>query len=270
MRSLRHSIFVATLFLGLSVSAGEITYRRVVHELGGVRFENTLVQEAGGKKDRVGVLMVPNWMGPGKEANEKAANIAKMGYVVFVADVYGEGTRPKNAGEAGKAAGELRAGDRQLLRDRVSKALEVFRGLAKEGLHSRDKMAAIGFCFGGGTVLELARSGSDIPAVISFHGNLDSPRPANKGDIKARVLVLHGADDPYVPVEQVAGFKAEMKTAKPLDWQLVEFGDTVHSFTNPAADSAGARYNERSSRRAFEYMEELLEEVFGDDDGDKD
>jgi len=248
-------------------SAAELKTRVVRHELGGVQFENKLVYNPKAGTEQIGLLMVPNWMGPSANADEKAAKIARMGFVVFVADVYGVGTRPQNTGEAGKAAGALRAGDRQLLRDRAAKALEVFRGLAKEGPHSRDKIAAIGFCFGGGTVLELARSGEDIAAVISFHGNLDSPRPAKPGELKARVLALHGADDPFVAQAHVSAFKDEMKAAA-KDWQLVEFGGTVHSFTNPEADRDGARYHARSCRRAFEYMEELLEETFGDDDED--
>ncbi len=260
-------------FLSIPVWS-EMVFVRAPYELDGTVFEGTLVYDEGALEvaeekgeTLVSILMVPNWMGPGARANEKAAKIAGEDYVVFVADVYGTDVRPTNAQEAAAAAGALRAGDRQRLRDRVKHAHQILRGYGEEeAALDPEKMIAIGFCFGGGAVLELARTGAAIPAVVSFHGNLDSPQPAQEGDISAKILVLHGGEDPYVPGEQVKGFHMEMRESKTEDWQLVVFGGTVHSFTDPYADSDGARYHERSATRAFEYMEELIEELFEDDD----
>ena len=126
------------------------------------------------------------------------------------------------------------------------------------------RIAAIGYCFGGTTVLELARSGADIAGVVSFHGGLSSPTPGDAKNIKAKVLALHGADDPNVPPKEVAAFEDEMRQAG-VDWQLVAYGGAVHSFTdwNAGNDNAkGAAYNERADRRSWEAMKQFFAELF--------
>lgn len=148
------------------------------------------------------------------------------------------------------------------MRKRAQAAVEVLKAQTGQVALDTAKLGAIGFCFGGGTVLELARSGAPLKAFVSFHGNLDTPNPADANNIKAPVLVLHGADDPAVPQAQVDGFVAEMKATK-VDWQLVSYGGAVHSFTNPQANTPGSnQYHPLVAARAFKAMNNLLDEVF--------
>jgi len=174
--------------------------------------------------------------------------------------MYGVKVRPKDMKEAGAAAGFVR-GDRPLMRKRAQLALDTF--LKQEGPIHQENIAAIGFCFGGGTVLELGRSGADIDAIISFHGDLVSPTlEADAKNTKASVLVLHGADDPIVPQGDVTKFETAM-LATEVDWQLIQLSNTVHSFTDPNATWAGkAEYHENSAIRAYGYMEQLFQELF--------
>lgn len=242
-------------------AANATTSKTVTYTLDGVTFESTLVYSTDGDANKPGILMVPNWMGPTQDSLDKASKVAGDKYIVMMVDMYGTETRPKNGKEAGSAAGAVRA-DRALMRARSAKALEVFKKEARPlGLDQR-KIAAIGFCFGGGTVLELGRAGADLDAIVSFHGDLISPTLENDAPkTTAKILVLHGSDDPYVPQSDVSKFIETMQTTK-VDWQLVQYSDTVHSFTNPAANSDGARYNETSSNRSFAAMEALFSEIW--------
>lgn len=207
------------------------------------------------------VVLFPNFMGPTDSARRHAAGVAAKGYAVMMADFYGETVRPANREEAVAAMQTLKA-DHQELRARANDALAALREQSDLGLDAA-QTAAIGFCFGGGVALELARSGADLKAAVSFHGTLATPMPAGKGDIQGAVLVLHGADDPAVPQTQVSDFIDEMQGARVEDWQLVQFGGTVHSFTEPGADVPGrSQYQPRSARRAFALMEALFREVF--------
>ena len=236
------------------------------YELDGVTFESAIVYHSAGNEARPGILMVPNWMGPTPDALEKAAAVAGDRYVVMVVDMYGVDVRPRDSAEAGAAAGAVRA-DRALMRARAAKALELFRSQAGDVPLDTNRTAAIGFCFGGGTVLELGRSGAQLDAIVSFHGDLLSPTLADDASAtRAKVLVLHGADDPFVPQEHVQEFVAAMR-ATDVDWSLVQYSKAVHSFTNPAAAIAGrAQYDERASRRAFGAMAALFDEVWAHGD----
>jgi dienelactone hydrolase len=153
-------------------------------------------------------------------------------------------------------------GDRALMRARAKKALEVFKKEGETLGLDGERIAAIGFCFGGGTVLELGRSGADVDAIVSFHGDLASPTlAADAGNTKAKVLVCHGADDPYVPQKDVQGWVAAMQ-ATDVDWQLIQYSGTVHSFTDPLADSDAARFNAKSANRAYAAMRALFGEIW--------
>ena len=254
-----HLFLTSLLASAAALSAGEVTEQSVKYSIGDTQFESTIVWEAG-DDPRPGILMVPNWMGPTEASLKKAKKVSKMGYVVMMVDMYGVEVRPADASEASQAAGTVRS-DRGVMRARAAKALEVFLGSGAPLV--KDQIAAIGFCFGGGTVLEFARSGADLDAVVSFHGDLISPTlETDAENTKATVLVLHGAEDPYVPQEDVQAFVAAMRETD-ADWQLVQFSNTVHSFTDPLADNPGAAmYNPIAAERAFEYMEELLEELW--------
>lgn len=245
--------------LACSTALAAPTTKKVPYELDGVKLEGVLVTEEGGPK-RPGLVLVPNWLGV-TEANVKQAQlIASRGYVVFVADAYGVKGRPKNQEEAGKAAGALKA-DRALLRKRVAKALEVLQGMTVPWLDT-SKLGAIGFCFGGTAALELARSGAAVKGVVSFHGGLASPTPDDAKRITGKVLALHGADDPFVPADEVAAFEAEMRAAK-VDWQLVAYGNAVHSFTDVDANVPGkSHYHPAVAARAYAAMDAFFAEAF--------
>lgn len=235
-----------------------ITRKNVSYELDKTKFESVLVFDDAATP-RPGVLLVPNWLGV-NEANLKQAElVAARGYVVFVADVYGAAARPKNQEEAGKAAGGLK-GDRPRLRARMKKALEVFTAQKLPQLDGK-RVGAIGFCFGGTAALELARAGAKVGGVVSFHGGLGSPTPEDAKHITAKVLALHGAEDPAVPPEEVASFQAELRAAK-VDYQLVSFGNAVHSFTDVDAKVPGRNeYNPVVAARAYAMMDAFFAEA---------
>jgi dienelactone hydrolase len=234
----------------------------VPFELDGKKFESVLVYDDAVKAPRPGLVLVPNWLGI-NEANLKQAElVAGKEYVVLVADVYGLDGRPKTMEEAGKAAGGL-TGDRALLRTRVAKSLALLLAEKHASLDAK-KVGAIGFCFGGTTALELARMGAKVPAIVTFHAGLSSPRPDDAKNITGRVLVLHGADDPNVPPDEVKAFEDEMRGAK-VDWQLHAFGGAVHSFTDVDAHLAGnADYNPKVAKQAYAMMREFLAETWAE------
>ena len=209
---------------------------------------------------RPGVLVVHQWMGLTDYEKHRAEMLAQLGYVAFCADIYGKGVRPQNTAEAGALAGKHK-NDRQLLRARVSAGLDALR---QQPLVDSKRVAAIGYCFGGTTVLELARSGADLNGVVSFHGGLDSPTPADGKNIKCKVLALAGADDPFQKPEDLAAFEKEMRESK-VDWQMNFYGGAVHSFTQPDAgndNSKGAAYNEKADKRSWAAMKQFFAEIF--------
>lgn len=239
----------------------QMVTQTVDYQIDGQTYQGMLVYDDAVTDTRPGLLMVPNWMGVTENAAKKAFRAGGSDYIVFIADMYGKDIRPANAEEAGKAAGLVRS-DRAVMRKRVNAALEAFKSQAGEVALDTRRLGAIGFCFGGTTVLELARSGTRIGGVVSFHGNLDTPEPADARAIEMPLLVLHGADDPYVPPEQVAAFENEMREAKVADWQLISYGGAVHSFTDPTANMPGqAQYDERTAGRAFAQMRTFFNEA---------
>lgn len=250
--------------LSAGVASAEVVERDVLYSHGDARFRSVLVHDDSADSARPGLVLVPNWMGVTAGNVEKAKAIAARGYVVMVADVYGEDVRPANAQEAGQAAGAMYA-DRRLLRDRAGMALGELMRIAQAGEVRVDlsRLGAIGFCFGGSTVLEMARDGMDLAGVVSFHGGLDTSMPA-EGGFKASVLVLNGADDAMVSAEHIAAFESEMREAG-ADWQFVNFGGAVHCFAESDASwPPNCLYHEPSARRAFALMDAFFAERFGD------
>jgi dienelactone hydrolase len=222
--------------------------------------EGYLVFEGTGKGKRPGAIVVHAWTGLDAYTKRRTEQLAKLGYIAFAIDMYGKGVKAKDAEEAARLAGIYKA-DRRLMRSRANAGLEV---LKKHALTDAKRIAAMGYCFGGGVALELARSGADIAGVVSFHGNLDTPNPEDAKSIKGKVLILHGANDPIVPPDQVKAFQDEMRKAN-VDWQMVIYGDAVHAFTNPESGdnpSRGAAYNEKADRRSWEAMKMFLAEIF--------
>ncbi len=258
-----HDVLLMLPFLfATALTDAEIRTQTVDYEQGEVALEGYVAYDGRTKGRRPGVLLVHEWWGINHYIRKRTKQLASMGYVAFAADIYGKGHRAKTREEAMALAGKFRSGsDRILMRARANAGLEE---LKKSPLVDPRRIAAIGYCFGGTTVLELARSGADLAGVVSFHGGLGTPNPDDAKNIKAKVLVLRGADDPSVKSDQVAAFEDEMRKAG-VDWQLVSYGTAVHGFTNPAngADnSKGAAYNEKADKRSWQAMKDFFEEIF--------
>lgn len=231
--------------------------------VGGTDFSGFVVYDDAVKSLRPGLVMVPNWLGAGDAAVAKAKEIAGEKYVILVADVYGKGVRPRDHTEAMAEVRKAYAAPEGVAA-RVGKAVEVLKAQAGKAPLSADRLGAFGFCFGGGAVLELARSGADVAGVVSIHGDLKGAAKAEPDGIKASVLVLNGADDPSVPDADIVGFEKEMDAAR-VDWQFVDFGGATHGFTEPGAPGEACgicAYNERSAKRAYRMMDDFFAERF--------
>jgi dienelactone hydrolase len=231
----------------------------VEYKQGDTTLEGVLVYDDAIQGKRPGVLVVHQWFGLTDYEKRRATMLAQLGYVAFCADIYGKDSRPKDVSEAGTQAGKYKS-DRALLRARVNAALDV---LKKNEFVDTKRVAAIGYCFGGTTVIELARSGADLKGVVSFHGGLDSPTPSDGKNIKCKVLALAGADDPFQKPEDLTAFESEMRDNK-VDWQIYFYGGAVHAFTQPDPGfvNAGAKYNEKADKRSWEAMKQFFAEIF--------
>jgi dienelactone hydrolase len=248
------------LLLSALTLRAEVRTKVVEYQQGDTTLEGVVVYDDAIAGKRPGVLVVHQWKGLGDYEKKRAEMLAKLGYAVVAADIYGKGVRPDNPKDAGAMAGKYKS-DRALLRARVNAGLEL---LKKQPQVDATRLAAMGYCFGGTTALELARSGADIKGVVSFHGALNTPTPEDAKNIKGKILALHGADDPFVPPAEVTAFQEEMRKAH-VDWQLVAYGNSVHSFTDWGAgddNSKGAAYNEKADKRSWEAMKTFFAEIF--------
>jgi dienelactone hydrolase len=248
------------LLLGWTLQA-EVQTRKVEYRQGETVLEGFLAYDNSIAGKRPGILIVHQWKGLGAYEQKRAEMLAQLGYTALAVDIYGKGIRADNPQDAAALAGKYKE-DRALLRARVSAGLEA---LKQQTQTDPQRLAAIGYCFGGTTVLELARSGGDIAGVVSFHGALNTPHPEDAKKIRGKVLALHGADDPFVKPDEVAAFEEEMRKAN-VDWQLVAYGGAVHSFTDWNAgndNSKGAAYNEKADRRSWDAMKSFFAELFG-------
>ncbi len=253
------SLLTALLFTA-TLSHAALQSKTIDYKEGKDVLEGYLVYDDATTEKRPGVLVVHDWMGITDITRKRADELAQMGYVAFAADIYGKGVRPQDAKEAGTLV-TFYKGNRKLLRSRASAA---YKTLVAQPQTDAKQTAAIGFCFGGTTALELARMGTPLTGVVSFHGGLDTPTPQDAKNIKAKILVLHGADDPHVPPEQVAAFEKEMRDAG-VDWQLVKYGGAVHAFSIPSAgndNSTGVAYNAAADRRSHQAMRDFFTELF--------
>ncbi len=234
---------------------------KLEYKHGSVVCEGYLAYDDASKEKRPGVIIVHEWTGLGPYVMKRAEQVAELGYVALAVDIYGKGVRAKTPEEAGKLAGKYK-GDRKLLRDRAAAGLDA---LTKNALVDSKNVAAMGYCFGGTTALEMARSGADLKGVVSFHGSLGTPNLEDAKNIKGKVLALHGADDPFVPREELLGFIDEMKKAG-ADWQVSMYSKAVHGFTMADAGndpSKGMAYNEEADRRSWGEMQMFFKEIFG-------
>jgi len=253
-------IFVIFLVLGLVTGAqAKLVTQAVDYQQDGTVLEGYLAYDDAVKGKRPGVLVVHEWWGLNDYAKKRAEQLAQLGYVAFAADMYGKGVVTKDPQEAGKLAGQLRG--QPLLRQRAQAGLKV---LAQNELADPRRLAAIGFCFGGSTVLELAYAGAPLAGVISFHGGLPAPNPEDLKNLTAKILVLHGADDPLIKPEEIAAFQAALRQGG-ADWQMIYYGGAVHSFSNPEAGAAhikGVAYDPKAAARSWRHMQVFFEEIF--------
>lgn len=260
---MRFELVVPALLAGLLLSApvfAEIKTETVVYQDGDVKLEGFVAYDselADGKAP--GVLVVHQWMGLTDYEKRRCRELAAMGYVAFALDIYGQGIRPDNHGDAGKQA-TIYKKDRVLYRQRLNLGLEQLK--SRQNV-AGDSCGAIGYCFGGTGVLELVRSGAEVQGVVSFHGGLDSPAPKDGKNIKAEILVCHGADDPFVPAKDIDAFKKELEDAD-VKYKMVVYPGAVHSFTQPMAgndNSKGAAYNEDADKKSFAAMKTFFGRV---------
>lgn len=258
-RILMGNILAAALLAG--VARADLKRDTIEYMDGQTVLEGYLVYDEAVSVRRPGVLVIHDWMGLGSESNARVRceMLARLGYVAFAADMYGKGVRPRNRDEASAEAGKFYK-DRSLFRTRAGVALAYLKSLAQV---DSVRVAAIGYCYGGTAVVELARSGAVLAGVVSFHGGLAAAPGDDARNVKCKVLAFHGADDPFVPADQVAAFEKEMTEAK-VDWQLVKYSGAVHAFTNPAAGedpSTGAAYSESADQRSWISMKDFFDEV---------
>lgn len=243
-------------------ASAKIVAKAVPYQSGDLQCEGFMAYDDKFTGKRPAVMIAHQWLGLTAYEKTRAVQLASLGYVAFAVDLYGKGNAPKDTDEAGKMAGMLK-NNRPLWRTRMNDSLKALQG--QDNVDAA-KIDAIGYCLGGGSVLELARSGADVKGVVSFHGTLDTPTPEDAKNIKGKVLVLHGASDPFSPLPTVVALSDEMTKAG-KDFRIELYGGAVHSFTQPEAGndpSKGAAYNAEADARSFQAMAQFLDETIGD------
>jgi len=259
MKALSFAAVAIVLSFAL-VAHAEIKTQTVEYKDGDTTLKGFLAYDDALKDKRPGVLVVPEWWGLNDYVKSRAAQLAKLGYVAFAADIYGEGVVTDDPKVAGQKAGQAK--EKGWLRSRGRLAVEQLR---KDEHVDPQNIAAIGYCFGGGTVLELARAGEDLKGVVSFHGALDTKQPAEEGQVTAKVLVCHGAADPLVPPDQVKAFEREMRRAR-ADYKIIPYEGAKHAFTNPDADKykmPPVSYNKAADEKSWQDMQSFFKDIFG-------
>ena len=249
----------ACILMVVSIAEGAIVKKPIEYKHDGTNLEGLLCYDDAQTGKRPGVLVVHEWWGCNDYAKSRAEQLAKLGYVTFALDMYGKGVTTTSPQEAGKLAGEAK----KVLRSRAQAGLDIL--LAQPNV-DKDNICAIGYCFGGTTVLELAYSGAPLAGVVSFHGNLTNPSAEDAKRIKAKILVCHGAADTFQPEKEVAAWRDAMHKTK-ADWQMIYYAGAVHAFTNPNADKAGipgVGYNKNADSRSWRHMQDFFNEVFGE------
>ncbi|HVS54195.1 MAG TPA: dienelactone hydrolase family protein [Opitutaceae bacterium] len=260
------AFLLASLLVAMSVQAKIIT-RAVPYEQGGVKLEGYLAYDdaqVSAAKKAPGVLVIPEWWGLTEYPKMRAEKLAQLGYVAFAGDMFGAGVVTTDAKKAGELAGQFYG--KPLMADRARAGLEQ---LLKTGLVDAQRVAAIGYCFGGATVQALAWSGAPLAGIVSFHGSLIPPSAEVAAKTKTKILICHGAIDPFEKKEDIDAFKKALDDGK-LDYQFVSYAGAIHAFTNPKADElaranglqSGIGYNAAADRRSWEHMKTFFAEIF--------
>ncbi|MGR9072954.1 MAG: dienelactone hydrolase family protein, partial [Gammaproteobacteria bacterium] len=230
-------LVLLALFNIATAVRGEIRYEVIDYQIDGQPFQGYLSYDDAIEGRRPGVLVVHEWWGHNAYARKRAAMLAQLGYTAFALDMYGAGKLADHPDDA-KAFMQATLADMNVAEARFKEAVRL---LQQQPSVDPGKIAAIGYCFGGGIVLHMARSGTDLAAVASFHGSLGTETPAQSGKVKPEILVLNGADDTFVTAEQIAAFKQEMQDSG-AKFEFVNYPGVRHSFTNPEADDFGKRF----------------------------
>jgi len=248
------------LALVLSAARAEVRTETVQYRDGDVELQGYLVWDDALKGKRPGVIVVHEWWGLNDYARKRAEMLAELGYAAFAVDMYGKGRVTEHAKQAGEWAKQINA-NVAAWQARSLLGLDVLR---QQEQVDPGRVAAIGYCFGGATVMQMAYAGADLAGVVSFHGSLPVVTPPQAGNIKSSILVAHGDADGFVPAERIAGFKAALEEAG-ADWEMITYGGARHGFTNPGAARYGienVRYDEKADRRSWRAMQRFLDEVF--------
>jgi dienelactone hydrolase len=241
MKSLLIKLSVITLVLGMvgvATAEPKIVGKAVEFSAQGVVMKGYLAYDENIKGKRPGVLVIHEWWGLNDYARKRARMLAELGYTGLAVDMYGEGKEAMHPDDAGKFSSELMK-NFDVAKIRFMAAMDF---LKQQATVDSTRIAAIGYCFGGGVILNMARQGIDLKGVASFHGSLNAVMPAKVGNVKAKILVLHGGDDKFIPTEQIEAFKQEMKSAG-VDFQFFSYPGALHSFTNPEADALGKKFS---------------------------
>jgi len=247
------------ILFGMTAANAAVRNKTVEYKQGDTVCEGYLAWDDAQAGPRPGILVVHEWMGLGDNVRTRCNMLAELGYIALGADIYGKGVRPTTMEAAAAESGKYRA-DRALLRARAQAGLDTL--LAQDNV-DKSKIAAIGYCFGGMTVLELARAGTDIKGIVSFHGSYATDNPAKPGDIKCKVLICNGAADPHNPREAINALQDELDSSG-ADWQFINYGHAMHSFTNPQANMPqnGLQYNADADRRSWQGMLQFFDAIF--------
>jgi dienelactone hydrolase len=248
-------LLFATILFSSTISA---QLKPVKYADGNQTLNGLFIKSVKKSPNNPGILLLPAWLGIDNASKGIAENLSKLGYHVFIADIYGEGNYPKNTTEASKIAGHYKTNFTEY-QNRINLALQQ---LIKSGADA-DNIVAIGYCFGGSGVLEAVRGQLNLKGIVSFHGGLGKEGTRPVAPISSKILICHGADDPYVSQEEITALQQEFRDSK-ADWQMIYYANAVHSFTNPEAgndNSKGAAYNPVAAKRAFEHLQLFLKEV---------
>ncbi|MDD5365259.1 MAG: dienelactone hydrolase family protein [Gallionellaceae bacterium] len=257
-------LLLAGMLLGVSTAQAKVVGEEISYKANGVTMKGYLAYDRDIKGKRPGVLVVHEWWGQNEYARKRALLLAGMGYTALAVDMYGDGKTADHPDEAGKFAAEI-SKNMPMAKGRFDAAMKL---LAKQKTVAPGQLAAIGYCFGGGVVLNMARQGVNLKGVASFHGSLATDTPAENGKIKAKIIVFTGADDPMAPKAQVDAFSKEMTDAG-ADFRVVSYAGAKHSFTNPAADELGKKfnlplaYNAEADSDSWKQLGDFLVELFG-------
>ncbi len=241
----------------------DIVGEEVEYQVGDVSMKGFIVYDKNAREKKPGVLVVHEWWGHNEHTRNSAHDLAEAGYVALAVDMYGDGKEAAHPEEAKEFSGTVMQ-NFDIGKKRFNAARQV---LARHEKTDAGKIAAIGYCFGGGVVLNMARQGADLDAVVSLHGSLSAIKPAETNNIKARILVLNGADDPFVPKEQEEAFKKEMDAAN-ADYEFINYPNAKHAFTNPKATEMGDQfdlpleYNASADEDSWEATLTFLDETF--------